>query len=99
MDNYESVQNALAHHGVRGMKWGIRRYQDYNGDYTAAGKKRYIADKTSGIQKDIDSFKPIRNGLKDKKGRTLLTKERRFWERTGIEGSKSQNGVKTLTKI
>lgn len=31
----------LAHHGVIGMKWGIRRYQNKNGTLTTAGKKHY----------------------------------------------------------
>lgn len=31
----------LQHHGVKGMKWGIRRYQNKDGTLTAAGKKRY----------------------------------------------------------
>ncbi len=34
-------ESYLAHHGVKGQKWGIRRYQDSNGDLTEAGKKRY----------------------------------------------------------
>lgn len=36
---YES-NVALQHHGVKGMKWGVRRYQDYNGKLTSAGKER-----------------------------------------------------------
>lgn len=30
----------LYHHGVKGMKWGVRRYQRKDGSLTAAGKKR-----------------------------------------------------------
>lgn len=36
MDNIE-----LYHWGVRGMKWGVRRYQNKDGSLTKAGKKRY----------------------------------------------------------
>ena len=32
----------LLHYGIRGMKWGIRRYQNEDGSLTDAGKKRYI---------------------------------------------------------
>jgi hypothetical protein len=34
MDNY------LEHHGIKGQKWGVRRYQNKDGTLTAAGKKR-----------------------------------------------------------
>lgn len=33
--------NILQHHGVIGMKWGVRRYQNKDGSLTKAGKKRY----------------------------------------------------------
>lgn len=35
MNNY-----VLAHHGVLGMHWGVRRYQNKDGSLTSAGKKR-----------------------------------------------------------
>ena len=34
----------LCHHGTKGMKWGVRRYQNSDGSLTAAGKKRYARD-------------------------------------------------------
>lgn len=37
----ESI-HVLAHHGILGMKWGVRRYQNKDGSLTSAGKKRYL---------------------------------------------------------
>lgn len=31
----------LEHHGIKGMRWGVRRWQDQNGRYNAAGRARY----------------------------------------------------------
>lgn len=32
--------NSLSHYGIRGMRWGVRRYQNSDGTYTFIGKKR-----------------------------------------------------------
>lgn len=40
--------NELYHHGIKGMKWGVRRYQNADGSYTNAGRERYgIGDEDS----------------------------------------------------
>lgn len=37
MEKYEEM---LEHHGIKGMRWGVRRYQNPDGSRTALGKKR-----------------------------------------------------------
>lgn len=42
------MENSLKHWGIKGMKWGVRRYQDKDGSLTAAGKKRYYQEADAG---------------------------------------------------
>lgn len=44
-------ENVLAHYGIRGMHWGVRRYQNADGSLTSAGKQRYSEAKSITSQK------------------------------------------------
>lgn len=39
---YYTLNNELYHHGIKGMKWGVRRFQNPDGTLTTEGKNRYL---------------------------------------------------------
>lgn len=41
----------LEHHGIKGQKWGVRRFQNKDGSYTAIGKKRRNGDNSEDYKK------------------------------------------------
>ena len=51
---HEQIQNSavLQHHGILGQRWGVRRYQDRDGNLTDAGKKR-ISKEYKKAAKDV----------------------------------------------
>lgn len=49
----------LAHHGILGQKWGVRRYQNKDGSLTAKGKKHYDNMSDDKLQKSL--YKQVKN--------------------------------------
>jgi len=48
--------DAISHHGIRGQKWGVRRYQNTDGSLTAAGRKRLEKRDTKWAHKNYDKI-------------------------------------------
>ena len=59
MTVYRANSNELYHHGIKGQKWGVRRFQNKDGSLTAAGRKRYDDDGPS--QKKQKEYKIPKN--------------------------------------
>ena len=63
----------LQHHGVKGQKWGVRRYQNSDGSLTPAGKKRYDREQNRSLRKqDRIRKKEMRKAVRN---RRLLSDE------------------------
>ena len=61
----------LAHHGIKGQKWGVRRYQNPDGSLTEEGKRR------AREQRNVLRNKPYTDDINDIV-RTLSSKEKQF---------------------
>ena len=71
----------LYHWGIKGMKWGIRRYQNKDGSLTPAGKKRYAKDNGDSAQKQTRNSSSVKtrrqsiSDLSDEELRTIVNRK------------------------
>ena len=53
----------IAHHGIKGQKWGVRRFQNEDGSLTALGKERYYSNSDSErVYKSIQDKTRLESG-------------------------------------
>ena len=50
------MDDELMHYGIKGQKWGIRRYQNKDGTLTPAGRKKYKLEIKEENKKEFRSY-------------------------------------------
>lgn len=91
---YYDKSDYLAHYGILGMKWGIRRYQNADGSLTGAGRRRYgIGDARKAVSEWISTKKKERTRAK------ALKKASKTRKANAKEKAKREKEQKKLDKI
>lgn len=92
------MNDELMHYGVRGMKWGVRRYQNKDGSLTNAGKNRRRKNPTKGWSKDAKAARSLNKkgvkGMSNAELRKVNERKRLENEYRNLNPGKISKGLK-----
>lgn len=88
-------KNDICHHGIKGQKWGLRRYQNPDGTLTDLGRKRYTKQAISEINRFYKKNKKARN-IVDKNAEKVQGAIKKGKNSTKIESIINKNKNKML---
>ena len=74
----------LAHYGILGQKWGVRRYQNYDGTLKNAGKKRNFYGFSSDRLKGIATRDEVARETNDRKALKKAQREYKKYQKESI---------------
>lgn len=88
-------KNWLEHFGIKGQKWGIRRFQYENGSYTPEGKERYYKDYDRGVKKGKYDNDPELRDLYVMEQKEISDRAKKVWSSYSAQ---IQNNSRLLSK-
>lgn len=84
------MESYLVHHGIKGQKWGVRRFQNSDGTYTEKGKRRRANKIVKSIKKEKLSSPYSRLSLIGTKTQALINNSFSKKQLTDLKASKEE---------
>ena len=99
MKPINKLTTELFHHGIKGQKWGVRRFQNPNGTLTAEGKKRKaLIRKTGNAMKTTKDANEIVGTLTKREKKLLGASQHEKWIEPEFDAQTSSNIAKRFVQ-
>lgn len=87
----------ISHFGIKGMKWGVRRYQNKDGSLTPEGRKRYGRSEDSEKVREIRK-KPV-SAMSNQELETVIRRMNLERQYRDLKSSEINSGKKQAKEI